>query len=177
MRKSIQCNPSFSVSYMFLAAALALLGHIDAAEAAAAQVLALRPGFSFGARRSIPRRRSPSNWARERAPPACPSSSARVPPAYLKITERPEAARGRCCSMPRRKSDPRKKSGRSALTARPSQGAPNQPFARPYGVPSETTGAARARLRFREGPGETAQGYPHSLEGVVIPDTIIARIR
>ena len=46
-RKSIQHNPGFSISHMFLAAALGKLGQIDEAKAAASRVLALQPGFSI----------------------------------------------------------------------------------------------------------------------------------
>jgi TolB-like protein/class 3 adenylate cyclase len=48
MRRSIQCNPGFSISYMFLAGVLARLGQIDEARTAAARVLALQPGFGSG---------------------------------------------------------------------------------------------------------------------------------
>jgi adenylate cyclase len=48
MRKSIQCNPSFSISYMFLAAALAKLGRIEEAKASAARLIALQPTFAIG---------------------------------------------------------------------------------------------------------------------------------
>ena len=47
-RKSIQGNPGFSISHMLLAGALAKLGSIDEAKAAASRVLALHPGFSIG---------------------------------------------------------------------------------------------------------------------------------
>ena len=47
-RKSVQCNPGFSISHMFLAAALARLGRIDEANATAACVVALQPGFRIG---------------------------------------------------------------------------------------------------------------------------------
>jgi len=47
-RKSVQCNPGFSISHMFLAAALARLGRIDEANARAARVVALQPGFRIG---------------------------------------------------------------------------------------------------------------------------------
>jgi adenylate cyclase len=46
-RKSVQHNPGFSISHMFLAAALGTLGRIDEAKAAASRVLALQPGFSI----------------------------------------------------------------------------------------------------------------------------------
>ena len=46
-RKAIQCNPAFSYLHMFLTAALAKLGRIDEAKAAAARVVALEPGFSI----------------------------------------------------------------------------------------------------------------------------------
>src|SRR5947199_4181715 len=46
-RKSVQHNPGFSISHMFLAAALGKLGRIDEAKAAASRVLALQPGFSI----------------------------------------------------------------------------------------------------------------------------------
>src|SRR5262249_1047597 len=44
-RKSVQCNPGFSISHMFLAGAL---GRLDEAKAAAARVVGLQPGFSIG---------------------------------------------------------------------------------------------------------------------------------
>ena len=47
-RKAIQVNPGFSISYMFLAGALARAGHIDEAKTAASRVLALQPNFSIG---------------------------------------------------------------------------------------------------------------------------------
>src|SRR5712671_3422722 len=46
-RKSVQHNPGFSISHMFLAAALGKLGRMDEAKAAASRVLALQPGFSI----------------------------------------------------------------------------------------------------------------------------------
>ncbi len=46
-RKSVQHNPGFSISHMFLAAALGKLGRIDEAKAVASRVLALQPGFSI----------------------------------------------------------------------------------------------------------------------------------
>ncbi|HYU12060.1 MAG TPA: adenylate/guanylate cyclase domain-containing protein [Stellaceae bacterium] len=46
-RKSVQHNPGFSISHMFLAAALGKLGQIDEAKAVASRVLALQPGFSI----------------------------------------------------------------------------------------------------------------------------------
>jgi len=46
-RKAVQRNPGFSYPHVILAAALAKLGHIDEAKAAAARVLALQPGFSI----------------------------------------------------------------------------------------------------------------------------------
>ena len=46
-RKSVQHNAGFSISHMFLAAALGKLGRIDEAKAAASRVLALQPGFSI----------------------------------------------------------------------------------------------------------------------------------
>jgi adenylate cyclase len=48
IRKGIQCNPSFSIAYMFQAGALAKLGRIDEARASAARVLTLQPGFTIG---------------------------------------------------------------------------------------------------------------------------------
>jgi adenylate cyclase len=48
MRKSIQCNPGFSISYMFLAGVLGKLGRIDEAKAAAARVISLQPNFGIG---------------------------------------------------------------------------------------------------------------------------------
>jgi tetratricopeptide (TPR) repeat protein len=47
-RKAIQFNPAFSMSYMLLAAALAKLGRLDEARAAAARVLAMQPSYRFG---------------------------------------------------------------------------------------------------------------------------------
>jgi adenylate cyclase len=47
-RKSIQRNPGFSISHMFLAGALARLGRIDEAKTAAARVVSLQPNFSIG---------------------------------------------------------------------------------------------------------------------------------
>jgi adenylate cyclase len=46
-RKSIQSNPGFSILHVCLAAALAKLGRIDEAKAAAARVLALHPAFGI----------------------------------------------------------------------------------------------------------------------------------
>ena len=46
-RKAVRHNPGFSISHMFLAAALGKLGQIDEAKAAASRVLALQPGFSI----------------------------------------------------------------------------------------------------------------------------------
>jgi adenylate cyclase len=48
IRKGIQCNPNFSIAYMFQAGALAKLGRIDEARTSAARVLALQPGFTIG---------------------------------------------------------------------------------------------------------------------------------
>jgi TolB-like protein len=45
-RRAVEANPSFSVSHSLLAAALAKLGRVEEAEAAALQVLALQPSFS-----------------------------------------------------------------------------------------------------------------------------------
>jgi TolB-like protein/class 3 adenylate cyclase len=45
-RRAVQSNPRFSVTQSLLAAALAKLGRIEEAKAAAAQVLALQPSFS-----------------------------------------------------------------------------------------------------------------------------------
>jgi adenylate cyclase len=45
-RRAVQSNPSFSVMHCILAAVLAKLGRIEAAKAAAQQVLALQPSFS-----------------------------------------------------------------------------------------------------------------------------------
>jgi TolB-like protein len=47
-RRAIQANPGMSVSYMLSAAALAKLGRIDEARAAAARLLAVQPGFTAG---------------------------------------------------------------------------------------------------------------------------------
>ena len=47
IRKGIQCNPNFSIAYMFQAGALAKLGRIDEARTSAARVLALQPGFTI----------------------------------------------------------------------------------------------------------------------------------
>jgi adenylate cyclase len=47
-RRAIQSNPGFSLSHMFLAAALAGLGRVAEAKAAAARVLALQPNFRIG---------------------------------------------------------------------------------------------------------------------------------
>ena len=44
-RKAVQSNPGFSISHMFLAAALAKLERIDEAKAAAGRVLALQPTY------------------------------------------------------------------------------------------------------------------------------------
>jgi adenylate cyclase len=46
-RKAVQRNPGFSYPHAILAAALAKLGQVDEAKAAAARVLALQPGFSI----------------------------------------------------------------------------------------------------------------------------------
>jgi tetratricopeptide (TPR) repeat protein len=46
-RKAVQLNPAHSISYMLLAAALAKLGQVNRAEAAAARVLELQPGFRY----------------------------------------------------------------------------------------------------------------------------------
>lgn len=45
-RRAIRSKPSFSISHMFLAAALAELGRLDEAKAAAERVLQLQPNFS-----------------------------------------------------------------------------------------------------------------------------------
>ena len=45
-RRAIRSKPGFSISHMFLAAALAKLGRIDEAKAAAERVLQLQPNFS-----------------------------------------------------------------------------------------------------------------------------------
>jgi adenylate cyclase len=44
-RRAVQSNPEFSVSHSLLAAALAALGQVEAAKAAAMQVMALQPSF------------------------------------------------------------------------------------------------------------------------------------
>ncbi|MDI6836736.1 MAG: winged helix-turn-helix domain-containing protein [Rhizobiaceae bacterium] len=46
--KSVQANPAHSITYVQLAAALARLGRLDEARAAAARVLELQPSFRFG---------------------------------------------------------------------------------------------------------------------------------
>ena len=45
--KAVQSNPAHSISYMLLAAPLAKLGRLEAARAAAAQVLELQPSFRY----------------------------------------------------------------------------------------------------------------------------------
>ncbi|TIT26845.1 MAG: tetratricopeptide repeat protein, partial [Mesorhizobium sp.] len=45
--KSVQANPAHSITYVQLAAALARLGRLDEARAAAARVLELQPGFRY----------------------------------------------------------------------------------------------------------------------------------
>jgi adenylate cyclase len=45
-RRAIRSKPGFSISHMFLAAALAKLGRMDEAKAAAERVLQLQPNFS-----------------------------------------------------------------------------------------------------------------------------------
>ncbi|TGP37050.1 tetratricopeptide repeat protein [Mesorhizobium sp. M2D.F.Ca.ET.171.01.1.1] len=45
--KSVQANPAHSITYVQLAAALAKLGRLDEARAAAARVLELQPGFRY----------------------------------------------------------------------------------------------------------------------------------
>jgi len=47
-RKAVQVNPLFSVSHMFLVAALARLGQTDEAKAVVARLLELQPSFSIG---------------------------------------------------------------------------------------------------------------------------------
>ncbi|MGE3995381.1 MAG: winged helix-turn-helix domain-containing protein, partial [Variibacter sp.] len=46
-QKAVQLNPAHSISYMLLAAALAKLEQVKRAEAAAARVLELQPGFRY----------------------------------------------------------------------------------------------------------------------------------
>jgi TolB-like protein/tetratricopeptide (TPR) repeat protein len=46
--KSVQANPTHSITYVQLAAALARLGRLDEARAAAARVLELQPTFRYG---------------------------------------------------------------------------------------------------------------------------------
>ena len=46
--RSVQANPAHSITYVQLAAALARLGKLEEARAAAARVLELHPGFRFG---------------------------------------------------------------------------------------------------------------------------------
>src|SRR6185312_3614542 len=45
--KSVQANPAHSITYVQLAAALAKLGRLDEARAAAARVLELHPAFRY----------------------------------------------------------------------------------------------------------------------------------
>ena len=45
--KAVQSNPAHSISYMLLAAPLVKLGRLEAAQAAAAQVLKLQPAFRY----------------------------------------------------------------------------------------------------------------------------------
>ena len=45
--KSVQANPAHSITYVQLAAALAKLGRLDEARAAAARVLELQPAFRY----------------------------------------------------------------------------------------------------------------------------------
>ncbi|TIV03463.1 MAG: tetratricopeptide repeat protein [Mesorhizobium sp.] len=45
--KSVQANPAHSITYVQLAAALAKLGRLDEAKAAAARVIELQPGFRY----------------------------------------------------------------------------------------------------------------------------------
>src|SRR5205814_1468108 len=47
-RRAVQSNEGFSLSHMFLAAALAKLGRLADANAAASRVLALQPNFTIG---------------------------------------------------------------------------------------------------------------------------------
>jgi tetratricopeptide (TPR) repeat protein len=46
--KSVQANPAHSITYVQLAAALAKVGRLEEARAAAARVLELHPTFHFG---------------------------------------------------------------------------------------------------------------------------------
>lgn len=46
--KSVQANPAHSITYVQLAAALAKLGRLNEARAAAARVLELQPSFRYG---------------------------------------------------------------------------------------------------------------------------------
>jgi tetratricopeptide (TPR) repeat protein len=46
--KSVHANPAHSITYVQLAAALAKLGRLEEAKAAAAKVLELHPAFRFG---------------------------------------------------------------------------------------------------------------------------------
>ena len=46
--KSVQANPAHSITYVQLAAALARLGRLEEARAAAARVLELHPTFRYG---------------------------------------------------------------------------------------------------------------------------------
>jgi tetratricopeptide (TPR) repeat protein len=45
--KAVQANPAHSITYVELAAALAKLGRLDEARAAAARVLELQPAFRY----------------------------------------------------------------------------------------------------------------------------------
>ena len=45
-QRAIRSKPGFSVSHMFLAAALAKLGRVEDAQAAAGRVMKLQPNFS-----------------------------------------------------------------------------------------------------------------------------------
>ncbi|TIM95403.1 MAG: tetratricopeptide repeat protein [Mesorhizobium sp.] len=45
--KSVQANPAHSITYVQLAAALAKLGRLDEAKAAAARVIQLQPAFRY----------------------------------------------------------------------------------------------------------------------------------
>jgi TolB-like protein len=68
LRPSIDTNRSFSISHFFLAAALALLGRIEEARAAAQACLALDPDFTISRLRAVPFSDNPLYLAtRERA--------------------------------------------------------------------------------------------------------------
>ena len=59
LRRSIETNPNYSISHFFLAAALAHLGRLEEARAAAEAGLAFDPAFTIGRRRANPFSPSP----------------------------------------------------------------------------------------------------------------------